>query len=198
MTPHILAHLETLEPAAFLSLEELNAPQVLDAQAATAHEMLLQMGSPEHVLEKNRAQQVRDVFGKITTLDTNDAQKKEAILSLRVPHAVRHLAGMLSAYDWEYVEQAKQIRGYVVAKLLEETKHPDAKIRLRSLDMLGKVTEVGSFTERIEIKKVDMSDAEIDAKIKEKLNRFMGVVDVVEAEVRSEEIANLGLPRDET
>ena len=187
MTPHILAHLETLEPAAFLSLEELNASQVLDAQAATAHEMLLQMGSPEHVLEKNRAQQVRDVFGKITTLDTNDAQKKEAILSLRVPHAVRHLAGMLSAYDWEYVEQAKQIRGYVVAKLLEETKHPDAKIRLRSLDMLGKVTEVGSFTERIEIKKVDMSDAEIDAKIKEKLNRFMGVVDVVEAEVRSDE-----------
>jgi hypothetical protein len=37
---------------------------------------------------------------------------------------------------------------------------------------------VALFTERIEVKKTDMADHEIDAKIKEKLNRFMGVVDV--------------------
>jgi hypothetical protein len=30
----------------------------------------------------------------------------------------------------------------------------------------------------VEIKKADMSDSEIDKKIKEKLNKFMGVVDV--------------------
>jgi hypothetical protein len=85
---------------------------------------------------------------------------------------------MLSAYDWEFVEQAKNLRGMAVAKILEETNHPDARIRLKALDMLGRITEVALFTERIEVKKTDMADHEIDAKIKEKLNRFMGVVDV--------------------
>lgn len=48
--------------------------------------------------------------------------------------------------------------------------------------MLGKVTEVGLFTEKIEIKKDELSDAELELRIKEKLNRFMGVVDVVDIE----------------
>jgi len=85
---------------------------------------------------------------------------------------------MLSAYDWEFVEQAKNLRGMAVAKILEETNHPDARVRLKALDMLGRITEVALFTERVEIKKADMSDSEIDRKIKEKLNKFMGVVDV--------------------
>jgi len=91
---------------------------------------------------------------------------------------VRHLVAMLSAYDWEFVEQAKNLRGMAVAKILEETNHPDARIRLKALDMLGRVTEVALFTDRIEVKKTDLSDTEIDKKIKEKLNKFMGVVDV--------------------
>ena len=43
--------------------------------------------------------------------------------------------------------------------------------------MLGRVTEVGLFTDRIEVKRADLSDNEIDQKIKDKLNRFMGVTD---------------------
>jgi hypothetical protein len=67
-----------------------------------------------------------------------------------------------------------------VAQILEEVKHPDARIRLKALDMLGKVTEVALFTERIEVKKTEMSDVELEARIKDKLNRFMGVIDVVD------------------
>jgi hypothetical protein len=44
--------------------------------------------------------------------------------------------------------------------------------------MLGRITEVALFTERVEVKKTDMTDTEIDRRIKEKLNKFMGVVDV--------------------
>jgi hypothetical protein len=75
------------------------------------------------------------------------------------------------------MEQAKELRGYAVSQILEETKHPDAKIRLKALDMLGKVTEVALFTERVEVRKTQLSDSDLDAKIKEKLNRFMGVID---------------------
>ena len=46
--------------------------------------------------------------------------------------------------------------------------------------MLGTVTEVALFTERVEVKKETMSDVELEMRIKEKLNRFMGVIDVVD------------------
>ena len=52
--------------------------------------------------------------------------------------------------------------------------------RLKALGLLGKVTEVGLFTEKIEIAKAPASDAELDARIKEKLGKFMGVVDVID------------------
>jgi hypothetical protein len=87
---------------------------------------------------------------------------------------------MLTAYDWHFVEQAKEIRGYAVAQLVEETKHPDAKIRLRALELLGKVTEVALFTDRIEVKKSDLSDSELDSRIKEKLERMAKIVDITD------------------
>jgi len=39
---------------------------------------------------------------------------------------------------------------------------------------------VALFTERVEVKKTEMSDVELEMRIKEKLNRFMGVIDVVD------------------
>ena len=56
--------------------------------------------------------------------------------------------------------------------------HPDARIRLRALELLGRVTEVALFTDRVEVKKTNVDDRELDAKIKEKLARFVDVVDV--------------------
>jgi hypothetical protein len=95
---------------------------------------------------------------------------------------------MLTAYDWAFVEQAKELRGYAVAQILKEVEHPDARVRLKALDMLGKVTEVALFTERVEVKKTEMSDVELEARIKDKLNRFMGVIDVVDVtEEKSDE-----------
>jgi hypothetical protein len=61
-----------------------------------------------------------------------------------------------------------------VTKLLEEAEaHPDAKVRLRALELLGKVTDVGLFSERIEVKKTDISDADLDAQIRAKLEKFV-------------------------
>ena len=61
-----------------------------------------------------------------------------------------------------------------MTKLLEEAEdHPDAKVRLRALELLGKVTDVGLFSERIEVKKTDISDADLDAQIRAKLEKFI-------------------------
>ena len=52
--------------------------------------------------------------------------------------------------------------------------------------MLGRVTEVALFTERVEIKKTEMSDTELENRIKEKLNKFMHVIDVTDISEISE------------
>jgi len=154
--------------------------EIVDAQVNTA-DWLQEMGAPttEDAEKSAAAADAQKAFAALAT-QTPEEQRK-ALVQIKTPAAVRHLTGMLTAYDWEFVEQAKELRGYAVAQILEETKHPDAKIRLKALDMLGRVTEVALFTERMEIKKTDLTDAEIEAKIKEKIGRFMQVTDVVDA-----------------
>ena len=157
-------------------------PQVvLNAQVNTA-QWLEQMGatSADEAEQTAAAAQARDAFTALTVQSPEEQRK--ALVQIKTPPAVRHLTGMLTAYDWEFVEQAKELRGYAVAQIVEETKNPDARIRLKALDMLGRVTEVALFTERVEVKKTDMSDAEIEARIKDKISRFMGVTDVIDVE----------------
>ena len=94
---------------------------------------------------------------------------KTKVLALKTPAAIQHHVSMLSQYDWDFVEQAKELRGFVVSKLLDESKHPDARIRLRSLELIGKITEVAAFTERVQITKVDATTDELQERIRAKL-----------------------------
>jgi hypothetical protein len=160
-------------------LEEATPDDVVSAQVTTAA-WLKEMGATtaEESQQAVAASQARQAFQALTT--QTPEEQRATLVKMKTPEAVRHLTGMLTAYDWEFVEQAKELRGYAVAQILEETKHPDAKIRLKALDMLGRVTEVALFTERVEVKKTDLSDAEIEAKIKDKIARFMGVTDVID------------------
>ena len=168
---------DSYERKAVRGLDASSPEEILNAQVKTT-EWLESMGvdSDQKVLEQAQANAARKVFSALATAQPV-AETKHQLTQLKTPEAVRHLVTMLSAYDWEFVEQAKELRGMAVAKILEETNHPDARIRLKALDMLGRVTEVGLFTERIEVKRSDLSDNEIDQKIKDKLNRFMGVTD---------------------
>lgn len=177
-------HLVQLDPGItdpeFVELDDAEPGDVLSAQHKTV-EWLEELGvRPDEVQDREQqTEAARAAFGSLTTNADNQDQLAD-LIQIKTPEAVRHLTGMLAAYDWEFVQQAKEIRGYAVAQLIEETKSSNANIRLKALGLLGKVTEVGLFTEKIEVKKTELSDAEIDAKIKEKLNRFMGVIDVTD------------------
>lgn len=186
---HMLEHLVDFNPPIsgvtkkpVLPLDKAAPDEVLNAQVSTTA-WLESMGieDDQKILEEAQANAARKVFTALATSAPTD-QTKTALTQLKTPEAVRHLVTMLSAYDWEFIEQAKSMRGMAVAKIIEETNHPDARIRLKALEMLGKVTEVGLFTEKIEVKKVEMSDSELEQRIKDKLNRFMQVVDVIDIE----------------
>jgi hypothetical protein len=163
----ILAHL--LEPE-FTPLAGVDVETLLAAQANTT---LVDFNDNADVLEELDRTGAQAAFAAVTSPEATDQTKKHALLALRVPAAVKHLSGMLSQYDWEFVEQAKEIRGYVVAELLELTRSPDPRIKLKALEMTGKLTEVGSFTERISITKTDASAAELEERIRARLAKII-------------------------
>lgn len=159
-------------------VEKATPAENLDAKINTA-DWLKSMGAPdaEETVTELEKEQARQTFTALTTAAPLKTQH-DLVTKLETPPAVRHLVGMLTAYDWAFIEEAQRLRGYAVAKILEECEHTNANIRLKALNMLGKVTEVGLFTDKIEVKKTDMTEAEIDAKLKEKLAKFMDVSDV--------------------
>lgn len=166
-------------PTGFTPLEKASPENLIDAQLETSN-WLEGLGLTDaQVQDQAATTTARAAFAAITT-GTTPANIQNALTSMKTPAAVQRLVGMLTAYDWEFVQQAKELRGYTVAKLLEETENPNANIRLKALGLLGKVTEVGLFTEKVEITKAPASDAELDQRIKEKLSKFMGVVDVLD------------------
>lgn len=166
----------------FIPLEKASAEAVLNAQVATA-DLFAELGVPsdEEIDARLQKQDAREAFQTIVVdPDATNEKQKLALTRLKAPEAVQHLVGMLTEYDWEFIEQAKGIRGMIVAKLLEETKHPDARIRLKALQMLGNVTEIGVFTSRVEVVQKSISEEELEQSLKEKLQAFLNKTVVAE------------------
>jgi hypothetical protein len=166
----------------FTVLEDAPTDEIIGAQMATSN--FLDDDDDITPLSKRRPPNSAD-----TTLaraafaagfSETEADHKSKVLALKTPAAVQHHVAMLSQYDWDFVEQAKQLRGFVVAKLLEEVKHPDARIRLRSLELIGKISEVAAFTERSEVVHKHEGASEIEERLRAKLKSLLPPVQEVE------------------
>lgn len=190
----MLDHLQQIEyePSAldvpdegFTPLKRVSAPNLLQAQVQTTN-WLKDLGAEDDEEVQQTAQQeaARQAF---TALTTGAPDPKAAVAQINTPPAVRQLVTMLAAYDWQFVQEASKIRGKAVAQLIDEMEHPDARIRLKAIELLGKVTEIGLFTERVHIKKEELADDELDERIREKLKQLQKTV---EAEVEEREERN--------
>jgi hypothetical protein len=164
----------------------VSSAQVLEAmhKSASADNPFAAFGVPSDA-EIDHAIQTRDAREAFTTLITepDDDAKKLALTTIKTPEAVQHLIGQLTAYDWEFIEHAKGIRGKIVAKLLEEMEHSNPQVRLKAMKMLGDVTEVALFTTKIEVtNKVEHNEDELNAKVAERLQRLLNATVVGEAD----------------
>ena len=74
-----------------------------------------------------------------------------------------------------------EIRHLVTNKLLLESENPDPRVRIRALELLGKITDVGLFTERSEVTITHQSTEDLRKTLREKFNRILNkdVQDVV-------------------
>jgi hypothetical protein len=163
----------------FDPLENLTPAQTLNAQHKTSKWLESFQDDDEATLTEAQEEKTADAFNALIRSDPN---AKSRLLQLDLPEEIKAAVGMVTAYQWKFVEQAEELRSMAVSHIVKEIQHPDARIRLKALEMLGKVTEVALFTDRIAVKSEDVTDEELDARIKEKLGRYMGAVDVVDVE----------------
>lgn len=81
---------------------------------------------------------------------------------------VREVTGILTEFGTRIAREGEKIRNTCTNKLLLETDNPDPRVRLRAIEMLGKMPEVGMFVERKEIH-VHHSNSPLTDQIREKL-----------------------------
>ena len=96
---------------------------------------------------------------------------------LSSPGMVVYLQSLLAEYDTVIVKSAHQLRTYVTNKLIIDSANPDPRIRLKSLEMLGKISDVGLFTDKTEITMRHRPTEELEQLLRERLTK------VLEAEV---------------
>ena len=112
-------------------------------------------------------------------------EKLDEKLLSKNPGAIAHVQRLLSEYEDQVVVEAARLRNYVTNKLILESDDNDAKIRIRALELLGKISDVGLFTEKSEITYKTQSDEELDKSLEERIQAILNknVVDITPEQV---------------
>jgi hypothetical protein len=97
-----------------------------------------------------------------------------------------HLEAILSEYDRDLLNSATRLRSYVTNKLLIETVDEDPKVRLKALELLGKTSGVGLFSDRLEVNVTHRTIDQIDNELETLLEKYMGPVQLVETQTEQE------------
>jgi len=89
------------------------------------------------------------------------------------PASLKHIRSYLDEYGRAVVTHALEVRHMVTNRLLEESQNPDPRIRIRALELLGKHSDVGLFTDRSEVTITHQSTDELKARLRAKLQRLI-------------------------
>lgn len=90
---------------------------------------------------------------------------------------------ILQRFGHSVVENSVQIRHMVTNKLVNETENPDPRIRLRALELLGQITDVGLFAERTEVTVTHQTSDDLRTQLREKLLKLKDVTPAEDAEI---------------
>lgn len=96
------------------------------------------------------------------------------------PPALVATHGILTQFGHSVVESAVQVRHLVTNKLIEETENPDPRVRIRALELLGKISDVGLFTEKTEVTITHRTTDELRDSLRSKLAKLVNPTEEAE------------------
>jgi hypothetical protein len=159
-------------PDDFESEEPTTFDKKVKVAAATAK--VLVEGGADIPVSSQEKQEAAEIFKEFTNPDSEAKANASITKALQVPATVQHLFMMLSDYDHQVVQEAVQLRRFVTNKLIEDAGLSDPRHRLKALELLGKISDVGLFSEKTEITVKNLSQEDLQTQIKNKLFKILG------------------------
>jgi len=153
---------------------------------------------PEHIKEKmivaGDTALLLNQLGMPLELDPDDVAKAEELFKqagkglpvrqtkkdLMRGGVAATLRTIIAKYDSPVFADIVQARHFITSKLVELATCGDTKIEIKALELLGKHSDIGVFTERSEITINHKNSADLEAEIKERIKRLLvgGATDV--------------------
>lgn len=152
-------------------LPPMDLKQRTDAASETAKELA------DHGVDLEPTKEDEDIAAKLVTAyadNPDNASKKVTTkrAATLTPASLVLTNNILQEFGHSVVESALQVRHLVTNKLIDETENPDPRVRIRALELLGKISDVGLFAEKSEVTITHQSTDDLRAKLREKLQKL--------------------------
>ena len=145
--------------------------QRADAASETAKELA------DHGLDVEPTKEDKDIAAKLVTAyadnpETTSKKVTDKKIATLTPASLILTNNILQEFGQSVVQSSLHIRHLVTNKLLLETENPDPRVRMRALELLGKISDVGLFAEKSEVTITHQSTDDLRAKLREKLQKL--------------------------
>jgi len=110
----------------------------------------------------------------------NGVDKSNSPKHVTVSSQAKATAVLVREFDFQAFVDVQQARNYITSKLVAISDCGDTKLELKALELLGKHSDVGLFTERSEITVHHTTSQSLENSIKERIKRLMNteVIDI--------------------
>lgn len=146
----------------------------------------------DHGLDLEPTAEDEDAAAKLAIAYADDPEKTSKKVTTKkaatlTPASIVLTNNILQEFGHSVAESATQIRYLVTNKLLLESENDDPRIRIRALELLGKISDVGLFAEKTEVTVTHQSTEDLRNKLRGKLEKLVQPVDDI-AEADYEDI----------
>ena len=124
-----------------------------------------------------------DQLGGSIDFNYDDLNKAaELIKGTKKPNVPRHIAVsgeaksaslLIKKFDFQAFSDAQQARNFITNKLISIADCGDTKLELKALELLGKHSDIGLFSERSEITVHHTSSSSLENSSKERIKRLL-------------------------
>ena len=134
---------------------------------------------------------------EITVDDKEEAlsiflEQPTAPLAPTTSGAAKALERLLKRFDYNLTNSTNKMRQYVMFKLFELAENDDPRLSIKAIEMLGKVSEIGLFSTKIEVSSADKPTAELESELSTLLATYslgeLGAIDGTSKELTDAEL----------
>lgn len=155
------------------------APKIdLKARAAACAKTVALLS--QHGLDASPTGEDQEVAAALVTAYAADPDNASKTVTTQraaklTPAVLRETDNILSEWGRSVVDSAVTVRHLVTNKLITETENPDPRVRLKALELLGKISDVGLFVEKSEVTITHQTTDDLKERLRNKLQKLTQV-----------------------